>query len=126
MNAVEIEEAVTALAEEVFDATEFPFAFLQAFSSGLSQEVAIVCRSLDRHRGTIAPVAVVIAGLLPGRPSCIGPSSKLLLRGSLNPAATMPRAKRCYVVTGDFAFRRMQIRAECRVSSYKALRCFGM
>lgn len=33
MNAIEIEEAVTALALEVFDAAEFPFAFLQAFGN---------------------------------------------------------------------------------------------
>jgi len=33
MNAVEIEEAVTALALEAFDAAEFPFAFLQAFGN---------------------------------------------------------------------------------------------
>jgi hypothetical protein len=30
MNAVEIEEAVSALAEQTFDPVEFPFAFLQA------------------------------------------------------------------------------------------------
>ncbi|MGB3747407.1 MAG: DNA methyltransferase [Rhodanobacter sp.] len=33
MNAVEIEEAVTALALEAFDAAEFPFAFLRAFGN---------------------------------------------------------------------------------------------
>lgn len=33
MNAVEIEEAVSALAEQPFDAEEFPFAFLQAFGN---------------------------------------------------------------------------------------------
>ncbi|MCW5716909.1 MAG: class I SAM-dependent DNA methyltransferase [Bauldia sp.] len=33
MNAVEIEEAVTALAEQPFDPAEFPFAFLQAFGN---------------------------------------------------------------------------------------------
>jgi hypothetical protein len=33
MNAVEIEEAVSALAEIPFDAAEFPFAFLQAFGN---------------------------------------------------------------------------------------------
>ena len=33
MNAVEIEEAVTALADRPFDAAEFPFAFLQAFGN---------------------------------------------------------------------------------------------
>lgn len=33
MNAVEIEEAITALAAEPFDAAEFPYAFLEAFGS---------------------------------------------------------------------------------------------
>lgn len=33
MNAVEIEQAITELAEQPFDATEFPFAFLEAFGS---------------------------------------------------------------------------------------------
>lgn len=33
MNAVEIEEAISALAEQRFDASEFPFAFLQAFGN---------------------------------------------------------------------------------------------
>src|SRR6186713_3204166 len=33
MNAVEIEEAISALAEQPFDAAEFPFAFLQAFDN---------------------------------------------------------------------------------------------
>jgi hypothetical protein len=33
LNAVEIEEAVSALAEQRFDATEFPFAFLTAFGN---------------------------------------------------------------------------------------------
>lgn len=33
MNAVEIEEAISVLAEETFDAQEFPFAFLQAFGN---------------------------------------------------------------------------------------------
>src|ERR1035438_5128499 len=33
MKAVEIEEAISALAEQPFDAEEFPFAFLQAFGN---------------------------------------------------------------------------------------------
>ena len=33
MNAVEIEEAISALAEQTFDPSEFPFAFLQAFGN---------------------------------------------------------------------------------------------
>jgi hypothetical protein len=33
MNAIEIEEAISSLAEQPFDAKEFPFAFLQAFGN---------------------------------------------------------------------------------------------
>ena len=33
MNAVEIEEAISALAEQPFDRAEFPYAFLQAFGN---------------------------------------------------------------------------------------------
>ena len=33
MNAVEIEEAISALTEQPFDAQEFPFAFLEAFGN---------------------------------------------------------------------------------------------
>jgi hypothetical protein len=33
MNAVEIEEAISSLVEQPFDAAEFPFAFLQAFGN---------------------------------------------------------------------------------------------
>lgn len=33
MNAVEIEEAISALSEQPFDVTEFPFSFLEAFSN---------------------------------------------------------------------------------------------
>ena len=33
MNAVEIEEAISALAERAFDAAEFPYAFLEAFGN---------------------------------------------------------------------------------------------
>src|SRR5437667_166214 len=33
MNAVEIEEAISTLAEQAFDSAEFPFAFLQAFGN---------------------------------------------------------------------------------------------
>jgi hypothetical protein len=33
MNAVEIEQAISELAESPFDAAEFPFAFLQAFGN---------------------------------------------------------------------------------------------
>ena len=34
MNAVEIEEAISALAKRPFDTAAFPFAFLQSYSGG--------------------------------------------------------------------------------------------
>src|SRR5438067_8820865 len=33
MNPVEIEQAISALAEQLFDASEFPYLFLQAFGN---------------------------------------------------------------------------------------------
>ena len=45
MNAVEIEEAVTALAEQPFDAAEFPFAFLAAFGN---KETTLTQRRIQR------------------------------------------------------------------------------
>ena len=33
MNAVEIEEAISNLAEQAFDAASFPYAFLEAFGN---------------------------------------------------------------------------------------------
>jgi hypothetical protein len=36
LKAVEIEEAISALAEQPFDAQEFPFAFLEAFGGRMS------------------------------------------------------------------------------------------
>ncbi|MDQ2948479.1 MAG: hypothetical protein M3Y27_21500 [Acidobacteriota bacterium] len=33
MNAVEIEQAISQLAEQSFDAEEFPYAFLEAFGN---------------------------------------------------------------------------------------------
>jgi len=33
MNAVEIEQAITNLAEQPFDCAEFPYAFLEAFGN---------------------------------------------------------------------------------------------
>ena len=45
MNAVEIEEAVSALAEGPFDPAEFPFQFLEAFGN----KPATIKRLRDGH-----------------------------------------------------------------------------
>ena len=43
MNAVEIEEAISALAEQSFEPDEFPFAFLAAFGN---KETTVVSQTL--------------------------------------------------------------------------------
>jgi hypothetical protein len=70
MNAVEIEEAITALAGEPFDPAEFPYAFLQAFGNkdttikrlraGASNKSDIggVLQTNHIHIGVAAPGAV--------------------------------------------------------------------
>jgi hypothetical protein len=52
MNAVEIEEAISALAERPFDAGEFPFAFLQAFGN---KETTLKRASGRRLLGMLLP-----------------------------------------------------------------------
>jgi hypothetical protein len=48
MNAVEIEEAISALAEKPFDGAEFPYAFLEAF--GRKQTTLKRLRSGDMNK----------------------------------------------------------------------------
>ena len=51
MNAVEIEEAVSALAASAFDAAEFPFAFLEAFGNKATTIKRL--REGNSHKSTI-------------------------------------------------------------------------
>lgn len=51
MNAVEIEEAISALAEQPFDAVEFPFSFIQAF--GAKETTLKRLRSGDTNKSDI-------------------------------------------------------------------------
>lgn len=60
MNAVEIEEEISALAEKPFDAAEFPFAFLQAF--GAKETTLKRLRSGDTIK--VAPEGTVTETLL--------------------------------------------------------------
>ena len=54
MNAVEIEEAISALAEKPFDAAEFPYAFLEAF--GRKETALKRLRSGDMNKSDIGGV----------------------------------------------------------------------
>ena len=55
MNAVEIEEAVSALAERPFDAAEFPYAFLQAFGNKDATVAHLRADGTDKSDSTSAP-----------------------------------------------------------------------
>lgn len=58
MNAVEIEEAITALAEQPFDASEFPYAFLEVFGNERQRVHPLTehCRQRMQTTGLAAPV----------------------------------------------------------------------
>jgi hypothetical protein len=95
MNAVEIEEAISALAEKPFDAAEFPYAFLEAF--GRKETALKRLRAGDMNKSDIGGVLqrdhIHIAVAAPGT---VG-QTMADLRGS--PATTRWKAK--FIVATD-------------------------
>jgi hypothetical protein len=103
LNAVEIEEAVSKLVEQAFDAAEFPFAFLEAFgnkaatikrlrscgknTTNKSDGVVVVLQRNNIHIATLNPVAEVA--------KTIGPDAVADLLGKLteSPATAKHKAK---------------------------------
>lgn len=97
MNAVEIEEAVSALAEQAFDPAEFPFAFLQAFGnkattikrlrSGVSNrsDLGGVLQTSNIHMAVAAP----------------GEVTKTLTALKASPATARAKAKFIVATDGD-------------------------
>jgi hypothetical protein len=92
MNAVEIEEAISALAEQPFDSVEFPFAFLQAFGnkdttlkrlrSGASNKSDIggVLQTSNVHIAVAAPGEVTkTLAALKASPATIRAKAKFIL-----------------------------------------------
>jgi hypothetical protein len=95
MNAVEIEEAISALAEQAFNPAEFPFAFLQAF--GNKETTLKRLRSGASNKSDLAGVLqtnnihiAVAAG---------GEATKTLAALKASPATTRAKAK--FVVATD-------------------------
>ena len=70
MNAVEIEEAISLLAEQTFDPEEFPYLFLEAFGNkettikklrkgeSNKSDLGGVLR-VELHKGTYLPIALI-------------------------------------------------------------------
>ncbi len=92
MNAVEIEEAISALAEQTFDAEEFPFAFLQAFGNkettlkrlrkgeSNKSDLGGVLQTNNIHIAVAAPGEVTKAvGALKASPATVRAKAKFVL-----------------------------------------------
>ncbi|HXO91472.1 MAG TPA: type IIL restriction-modification enzyme MmeI, partial [Stellaceae bacterium] len=97
MNAVEIEEAISALAERPFDAGEFPFAFLQAF--GNKETTLKRLRKGESNRSDLGGVLqtnnIHIAVAAPGE------VTKTLAALQASPATARAKAKFILASDGD-------------------------
>ena len=97
MNAVEIEEAISVLAERQFDAAEFPFAFLEAF--GNKETTIERLRRGDSNRSDLGGVLqrynIHIAVAAPGE------VTKTLAALKASPATASARAKFVLATDGE-------------------------
>ncbi|MCK1339791.1 class I SAM-dependent DNA methyltransferase [Bradyrhizobium sp. 38] len=97
MNAVEIEEAISALAEQPFDREEFPFAFLQAF--GNKETTIKRLRKGESNKSDLAGVLqtnnIHIAVAVPGE------VTKTLAALKASPATARAKAKFVLATDGE-------------------------
>jgi hypothetical protein len=97
MNAVEIEEAISALAEQSFDAQEFPFRFLQAF--GNKETTLKRLRKGESNKSDLGGVLqtnnIHIAVAAPGG------APKMLAALRASPATAKAKAKFILATDGD-------------------------
>ena len=96
MNAVEIEEAVSALAERPFDAAEFPFAFLEAFgnkATTIKRLRAGASNRSDLAEGVLQTNHIHIAVAEPG--------AVTEMLGRLKASPVTPKAKAKFVLATD-------------------------
>src|SRR6185503_258485 len=95
MNAVEIEEAITVLAEQPFDAAEFPFAFLQAF--GNKETTLKRLRKGESNKSDLGGVLQTSNIHIAVAPS--GETAKMLAALRSSPATARAKAK--FILTTD-------------------------
>jgi hypothetical protein len=97
MNAVEIEEAISALAEQAFDPVEFPFTFLQAFGNKDTTIKRLRAGASNKSDlgGVLQTNNIHIAVCPPGE------VTKMLAALKASPATT--RAKARYILATDGA-----------------------
>jgi hypothetical protein len=97
MNAVEIEEAVSALAERPFSAAEFPFAFLEAFDNKATTIKKLRAGASNRSDvgGVLQTNNIHIAVAEPGN------VAEMLARLKASPATAKAKAKFILATDGD-------------------------
>ena len=98
MNAVEIEEAISALAEQPFDATEFPYAFLQAFGN---KETTIARLRSGTSNSSDIPGGVLQRSNIHIAICKEGETARALTALKLSPKTTQAKAR--FILTTDGA-----------------------
>lgn len=97
MNAVEIEEAVTALAAQPFDAAEFPYMFLQAFGNKDTTLKRLRAGSSNKSDiGGVLQTSNIHIAVAP-----VGAVSSTLSALKASPATTRAKAKFVLATDGD-------------------------
>jgi hypothetical protein len=97
MNAVEIEQAISALAERPFDPEELPFAFLQAF--GNKETTLKRLRKGDSNRSDLGGVLQTNNIHIAVAPS--GQVTKTLAALKVSPATARAKAKFILATDGE-------------------------
>ena len=115
MNAVEIAEAVSDLAERPFDAAEFPFAFLEAFGK---KEVTIKrLRAGARNKSDMG--GVLQTGNVHIAVCSIGDASKKLAELKASPSTTKAKAKFILATDGEVVEAEDLVTGETVACSYR-------
>lgn len=114
MNAVEIEEAVSLLAEQPFDAAEFSYAFLEAFGNK-----ATVIRRLRSGNRSDVEGAVLQYNNIHIATCAVGEVHQTLARLKASPATVRQRAKFILATDGEQLQAENLISAEPIVCAYK-------
>ncbi|MGH8639661.1 MAG: DNA methyltransferase, partial [Burkholderiales bacterium] len=97
MNAVEIEEAISALAEQPFDAQEFPFAFLEAFGNKPTTIKRLRSGASNKSDlGGVLQTNNIHIAVSPG-----GEVTKILAALKASPATAKAKAKFVLATDGD-------------------------
>src|SRR5436309_3644316 len=97
MNPVEIEQAISALAEQLFDASEFPYLFLQAF--GNKETTIKRLRKGESNKSDLG--GVLQTNNIHIAVAAVGEVTKTLAAFKSSPATARAKAKFVLATDGD-------------------------